>query len=752
MTGRCRRHALIAAALALGLSATPTLRAQDAGTWEFDPPADTFDPAALLDLRRLNEPLAGATGFVRVGPDGSFVRGDGQPIRFWAVNTDTGHGPFVARPLGPKTAPDLSRHARFLAKRGVNMVRLHRQISPDLAAHPTAAITDIDEAERDSIWRTVAAMRREGIYATISPYWAARMKFAKTWDIAGGAGQAAWGLLFFDETLQTAYRTWLKKLLTEKNPYTGVALAQDPSVALIQLQNEDSLLFWTVDSIQGAQRQALETRFAQFAAGRHGSPEKALAAWAGERAPGDAPEANRLALLPMWQLTQAPPRGGRAARLADQTEFYARTMQAFNARTVDYLKRELGVRPLINAGNWRTASNARLGDAERWSYTAGDVDATNVYTGGLHEGPSNGWAVLNGDRFTRESVLRDPAALPINLRQTQGRSMLVTEGGWVAPNGYGAEGPFLIAAYASLTGIGGYYWFSTGEEGFAPPRSANGYLPSLQKWSFAEPDVLGSFPAAALAYRNGYLKRAAPVVAEGRPLDDLWKRQVPAVVEANAFDPNRDATRTTSGGYAGAVPPTTFLAGPVTVAFGTDRAATSTTGLAGRAAAGIIRASSGQIVMDAARGVCTVDAPMVQGVAAHFAGAPVHQLSDVRFASTNAFGAALAVTLDGLPLARSQQVLVQYATQSRPTGWAQVPVQIALKGAAAVAGWEVKSFGTAPWRVENAQLDVTIRNPALTRATALDMNGMPVAAVALKRNEAQVEFRFPVGTMYVVLR
>jgi hypothetical protein len=210
MTGRCRRHALIAAALALGLSATPTLRAQDAGTWAFDPPADTFDPAALLDLRRLNEPLAGATGFVRAGPDGSFVRGDGQPIRFWAVNTDTGHGPFVARPLGPKTAPDLARHARFLAKRGVNMVRLHRQISPDLAAHPTATITDIDEAERDSIWRTVAAMRREGIYTTISPYWAARMKFAKTWDIAGGPGQAAWGLLFFDETLQTASRTWLK--------------------------------------------------------------------------------------------------------------------------------------------------------------------------------------------------------------------------------------------------------------------------------------------------------------------------------------------------------------------------------------------------------------------------------------------------------------------------------------------------------------------------------------------------------------
>jgi hypothetical protein len=740
------RHALVAAALAIGASAL----AQEAGTWAFDPPADTFNPAALLDLRRLNEAVAGETGFVKIGADGSFVRGDGRAIRFWAVNTDVGRGAFVATPRGPKTAPDLARHARFLAKRGVNMVRLHRQIGPHLAAHPNAAITDIDEAERDGIWRTVAAMRREGIYTTISPYWAARMKFAQGWGVAGPAAQAGWGLLFFDEALQTAYRAWLKKLLTEKNPYTGVSLAQDPSVALIQLQNEDSLLFWTVDQVQGAQRQALETRFAQFAAGRHGSIDKALVAWSGERAAGDAPAANRLGLLPMWQLTQAPPSGGRAARLADQTEFYARTMQTFNARTVDYLKRELGVRPLVNAGNWRTASNARLGDAERWSYTAADVDATNVYTGGLHEGPSNGWAILSGDRFTRESVLRDPAALPINLRQTHGRPMLVTEGGWVAPNGYGAEGPFLIAAYASLTGIGGYYWFSTGDEGFAPPQSANGYLPSLKKWSFAEPDVLGSFPAAALAYRSGYLARAAPVVVEKRRLEDLWRRETPALVEANAFDPNRDATRAAAG-TAGSIAAQAFLAGPVSVAFGGERSTATSTGLTGRIAPGTVRASGGQIVMNTAQGFCTVDAPSVQGVAAHFAGAPTHQLTDVRFTSGNAFGAAMAVSLDGLPLARSRQVLVQYATQSRPSGWLQGPVQVAVKDRPAVAGWEVKSFGQAPWRVENAQLEVALRNPGLTRATALDMNGMAAATVALKRGDTTVEFRFPVGAMYVLL-
>jgi hypothetical protein len=156
--------------------------------------------------------------------------------------------------------------------------------------------------------------------------------------------------------------------------------------------------------------------------------------------------------------------------------------------------------------------------------------------------------------------------------------------------------------------------------------------------------------------------------------------------------------------------------------------------------------------MNAAQAFCTVDAPMVQGVAAHFEQAPVHQLGDVRFASGNAFGAALAVSLDGLPLNRSKRVLVQYGTQSRPTGWSQAPTQIAVKGRAPVAGMEVKSIGRAPWVVDAAMLDVAVRNPGITSATVLDMNGMPAGTVPLARSATEVTFRFPAAAMYVLLR
>ncbi len=727
-------------------------------TWAFEPPRDGFEPAALLDLRHLNEAVAGQSGFVRVDAEGDFVRGDGQPIRFWAVNSDVArHVPFVQRPLWKGPAPDLAYHARFLAKRGVNMVRQHRQISPDLEARPNAALTDINEAERDAIWRMVAAMRKEGIYTTLSPYWGLPMKFSARWGVAGGSEQSALGLLFFDPQLQAAYKQWLKKLLTEKNPHTGLTLAQDPSVAVIQLQNEDSLFFWSVNHIRGPQREALEQRFATFVRAKHGSVARALMVWRGRLSADDKPWAGRLALLDLGKLTQRPDASGLGRRLADQTEFYARTMHDFNRQMVDYLRGELGVKALINAGNWKTASAERLNDAERWSYTPGEVDAVNHYIGGLHQGKGDGkdsgWAIVSGDRFTSDSALLSPHQLPINLKQTHRRPMLVTESAWVLPNAHAAEGPFLVAAYSALTGVDGYYWFAASDDGWTPPQAANGYMPSQRKWTFATPEMLGGFPAAALAYRRGDIRRGTPMLLEHRVLNELWQRQSPLIHEESGFDPNRDTSDASAGAPAGGttVSPDAFLVGPVQVRFGTEQAASRIGDTAAWADKNRVRANTGEIVLDRSLGVCTLDTPKAQGVAAHFSRAPEHRLSTLSLRSGNAFGALLAVSLDDQPLSSSQSVLLQYATQSRPRGWRQSPVTLTLDDGSQRPGWRIDSHGEAPWQVLQPQLEVTLLNPRLRRATALDMNGMPLKRVPVERKNGGLHLSFPASAMYVVL-
>ena len=109
-----------------------------------------------------------------------------------------------------------------------------------------------------------------------------------------------------------------------------------------------------------------------------------------------------------------------------------------------------------------------------------------------------------------------------------------------------------------------------------------------------------------------------------------------------------------------------------------------------------IRSNTGQIVLDAARGFCTLDAPKVQGVAASFETTPSHSLSDVKFESGNHYGAAIAVSMDGLPLATSRSVLLQYATQSRPSGWQTEPTSIPLPSAKPTPGFRVTAHGRAP--------------------------------------------------------
>ena len=131
----------------------PIVAFQPGQAWDFVPDPDEFNPAALLDLRHLNEKVAGEHGFIRLSEDGnSFVRGDGRPIRFWAA--------------GERTSPDqsletLNRQAQFLAKRGVNALRIFAMIPPKAADAP---LTDVDERELDAVFKVVAAMKSAGIY------------------------------------------------------------------------------------------------------------------------------------------------------------------------------------------------------------------------------------------------------------------------------------------------------------------------------------------------------------------------------------------------------------------------------------------------------------------------------------------------------------------------------------------------------------------------------------------------------------
>jgi hypothetical protein len=755
------------AAAGAAISPAPTFAAGDPDSWAFTPPRDDFSRDALFDLRLLNEHAAGERGFVRVSPDGDFTLGDGRPVRFWAVNFE------------PRVEMDdatLAYAARFLAKRGVNMVRWHGFLNPKVPGSnaffepsvgpdeplgtPVPPLDELDRDQRDQCWRLVAAMRAAGIYLTLSPYWAVNFKQAHRWGLPAGSrgDRDAQGLLFFDPRMQAAYKRWLHDWLTPPNPYTGIPLAQDPAVAVISFQNEDSLLFWTVDFLGDAARRELAVAFGRWLVQRHGSLDAARTAWG----PGAADRADDWAsgvpaLLKMDHYQHAPP-PVLAPRLADQLEFYAETMRATNAEIAHYLRKDLGVRAVLNAGNWRTANNERLIDSERWSYLPAEALAVNRYFTSPHLGSDNGWAVDPGHRFASFSALHHPQDIPTSLRQVEGRPMLVTESTWVLPSRYRAEGPLTVAAYQSLNGVDAFYWFSMNYPDWTQPTIVGGRYRGAFKWTSQTPDVLGQFPGAALLFRRGDLRRGKPVLEETRLVSDLWAAKPPALVEDPGYDPNRDPGEWSSAAGASRIPPLAHLVGPVEVRYTTNPAEARV-----QAAdlapwldphAGIVRADTGQIELDYHRGVLRVDSPRAQGVAGFFDAVEHHAAtSGLSFEVANSYASVLAVSLDDTPLSDSRRILVQIGTVIRPTGWQTRPTKLNLPDSSVeIPGEEVVRLGGSPWRVEKAAGTITIRNRHVTRATVCDANGMPGAELEITRQAEALTFPLPPDALYVVLR
>ena len=737
---------------AQGIAPPPT-PADAATTWAFSPAADTFAPDALLDLRALNEKTAGESGFVRRSADGnSFVSGKGTPLRFWAVDE-------YVQNVGDDAM--LAHKARWLAKRGVNMVRVHTQIAPVGENDP---ITAVNTQEVDRVWRLVAAMKKEGIYTTISPYWGIHVKAGKTWNLRGVApGEELAGRIFFDPALQAGYRSWLQALYAAPNPHTGVPLAKDPAVAIIQIQNEDSLLFWTAQNIKGDALTMLSEQFGAFLTKKYGSLEKANAAWGGETPgaddfqdkQGDAFSKGRAGIYIVWLWTQKPSdqTGYRQKRLSDQLAFFTETMRAFNAGVGLYLKDTLGCPQLVNAGNWRPADPTLLFDAERYSYGANDVMGVNRYFTGAHDGPQNGWAINVGDTFTNNSVLLDPRGMPTNIKQPAGYPVILPETEWVAPTLYQSEGALLTAVYQSLTGVDVSYFFADGDVAEWQPAILGNNLPG--KWNIATPMQMGQFPAAALLFRRGYLKQGAAVVHEERTVDDIYARRSPLIAEEAGYDPNRDTgdLPPRSPVKTGA-DPLAFLVGPVEVVYGGDSAKNRISpDLAHciNAATKTVTGITGEERLNYGANIAIFNAPKAQGAVGFLRRAPGGiALADVTIRSVDEYASVAVVSMDDAPLKTSHKLLVQIGTTARPTGWRDRIVDAAADPRGAKR--QVVAVGTNPWAVRRSSVMLSVRNAGLTRAVVLDANGMMVRTVALGAPKfGIVTVAVPGDALYLVL-
>lgn len=711
---------------------------------------DKFSSDALLDLRYLNETLAGESGFVRKSGDGrGFVLGNGQPVRFWAVN-----GGDVTKDW---TDVRVANYARFLAKMGVNMVRYHGNICP----RPTNPnLNEPDMAEINNIWRVVEAMKREGIYTVISPFWAG---FVNEMPAAWGLGEyqgavQPWALMYFNDRFKNAYKKWLEVLYTRPNPRTGLALKDDPAVALIQIKNEDSVLFWTIQGVKNDLKEVIEKLFFRWATAKYGTAQAALAAWNNVGTPTDNIAAQRFGIYIIYEAT-IPQTGGQAKRVNDMVQFLTEHQRNFYTDIVAHHK-ALGCRQLTNASNWKTASQVYLNDPERWSNEVADVMAVNRYYDPQHIGENNGWRIDPGHQFVGKSVLFQPEQLPINIKQPHNKPFMVTESGWNLPNKHQAEGPFLVAAYMSLTGVDGFFWFQASSSVGIDPSpyfdftNLQGGQKAMYRWTYSTPGQILMMPANALLYRKGYVTESKVVATEERTLAAMWERKIPLITEENSFDPNRDSWENAGNATQTELAPITYLAGGVEVKYNslTDaKAIAPNLNQLLNFKDKVVTSNTGQLKWDYKNGVCTMNTPAAQGITGFLKkAAPSTQLADVKISSDNEYATINVVSMDDKPLKTSEKILVQVGTSYRPSLWDEIPSKVKI-GNQDVDGFTVRNTGRMPWLAQNTQATIVLNNPAIRSAFLLDLNGQKSEEILVEQTNNQAIVRLPETALYVVL-
>jgi hypothetical protein len=181
---------------------------------------------------------AGVMGSVVVNDAGHFEAG-GERIRFWGVNI-TGGSCFPGHAEAEKVA------AR-LAKFGVNVVRFHHMENnwggPSLIDYSLGNSRTLHAGNLEKLDYFVAKLKEQGIYINFNLL--TSREFIPGDGLPAEINHLNWKqrhiLGFVLPELRDLEKEHALKLLTHINPYTGLSYAEDPAVAFVEVNNENSI-------------------------------------------------------------------------------------------------------------------------------------------------------------------------------------------------------------------------------------------------------------------------------------------------------------------------------------------------------------------------------------------------------------------------------------------------------------------------------------------------------------------------------
>ena len=342
----------------------------------------------VLDYSYLLDAPAGKHGFVE-SRKGHFYFEDGTRARFLGFNV-------AARSNTPdhETADKLAE--RF-ASMGVNIIRLHAADAPigdepgswsscreaPLLDYESGSSRKFHKEGLDRFDYFAAKLKEKGIYLHIDLIVAREFMDADGLDYPGGAPSCIKRYPMYNERLIELQKEYAKELLCHINPYTGMALSDDPAVVTVQINNEETAIKGTDNGEQvKLYRDEVQRRFNNYLLMKYVTRERLKEAWTYEGicALGDEEDPVQGTVRGVDGGFYQPvndPNGAwdgecSPARYADFMEFGIHMNRKFYQMMKDYLH-SLGVKvPIVT-------SNLIAGAADVYGHTDGDLMENNSY-------------------------------------------------------------------------------------------------------------------------------------------------------------------------------------------------------------------------------------------------------------------------------------------------------------------------------------------------------------------------------------
>jgi hypothetical protein len=412
---------------------------------------------SVVNLSFLLEAPAGKNGYIQV-KDGHLVTPKGKRFRIWGVNITQVAPESIHFP--PKQ--DAEFWAATLARLGVNCVRLHfvdLEAPKGIIAPGLVDSREFDSEQLDRLDYFIAALKKHGIYSDLN------LNVGRTYKAGDGVRDyelIGWGkaLTFFDPRLIELQKEYAAKLLNHYNPYTKSEYRNEPSIAIIEMVNENSIVAaWKSGRLRGLKTNGPPEGWQDITPYYELELTRLYNNWLIRTL--DAPRVAALRAEAGTKSTELIPRlvpeqFSTASRERFETElsFYMELESNFYRDMRKYLKQDLGCKSLL------------IGTSD---YTHGHSSYPMLSsTSQLDIVDSHG-------PWDSQAMVREPLnSIPVRVSRAAfaGKPFVVTEHNhrFTDPSNYSSEGIPLLAAYAAFQDWDGIflYTFETKPPSFVP--------------------------------------------------------------------------------------------------------------------------------------------------------------------------------------------------------------------------------------------------------------------------------------------